>query len=401
MTAATTVFTVGYPLQDSNEINVLPAGTVIGPDESEQYVRQPDGEWLRTWGDGTTTEYSGGFATGGYNKILRLASGLFIPPTPPPEPFDLYRWRFVDYVWHNVENNAVPGEHVLRALKRLGCDNMDPQPGMKVTSRQVIRDLPNGVLVAVGDPDDYPSYGLFAKKGYDPAHLLGPVTYWPNVGTVVQVGDRTDPPPLDPMDPSRIVEFNARAYDERVRVKRDTGWCPVFDQVMTKFGITAAVAKNIMLPFGVGMTVNRLQASALPLGTILGWGDSWDAFQWFARVAEGWPGRTAVAQTVRILGRRDDGTGLANSAATMRVLAVPDAEGFFRLDPPFGWTKEFWNMLPPGTTLDQDGARYVMCLGHRASDNTTPTRALYRRGSFDYHDFMHGSLTIVSFRTGA
>ena len=393
MTTAT-AFAVGQGLENEQEFIDLPVGTVIGPDSGEMYRKEPGGEWYHFDGEEINFHYEGGFALNGFNKILQLGDAVTLAP---PEPFALYRWRFLDYVWHNVEANGVSGTHVVPSLKRLGCEDLTPVVGTPVTSARTISLLPSGTLIAAGDPDDFFGYGLFGKIDSNLRPLLGGRNSWPGSGRVVQVGEVTDPPAYDPVvDPTQIAGFKARAWVERVKVKQVSGWCPTFDRIMSRFGITEAVAAPPMVvPFGPGMSVTRAEAATMPVGTLFGWGSDADNFVWFQRVN----GLTTIAQTRLVLGRR--GIRLGQSMARMHVLAVRNTAGFFSSTPPFGRDRWFWDLLPPGTTLELHENRYVMGLNRRVSrEDELPVRvAQYRRGIHSFEEFT-GPWTIVSFPTG-
>jgi hypothetical protein len=193
------------------QLRTIPAGTVIGdPEGTECYRRGPRGGWHRyDRASGAESAFRGDPPTG--LVVLQGAPGTLL------EPLDQFKLRFRDHAWAKSEQFTTNLGITERALRSLGCNELPWLTGAPVISNWSKENLPTGVTVSVGNPKQYDTYGVWAKKNGGLQHLLGGNTFLQS-GVVLTVdGEVRLPVPVKPDSPGGMVSVRPPVgWDQRI-----------------------------------------------------------------------------------------------------------------------------------------------------------------------------------------
>lgn len=385
---------VGDTLDTVEDFERLPIGTIIGPNEGEQWERVTTG--FRNASDGDTVPVTG-LSTGGYNRILSLPA---MSGVPVQETLQQFKWRFRDGALASAHRNGITIAPVLEVMERLDCRVSDfgLVQGMKIRNLTDLNELQEGVSGYVGDPDTGSEFGLWRTKGSGRWDRI--------IGDSNVPGERPltihDGPGVEPSgwtsangtaaDKEAIDSFKALAWMIGVDYKYRYNWCAEFERTMEAVGIDASAAARVSFEgMVVGQTVDAEQARRLPEWSILRWQERGDWMYYYRDNSSDTPARTTA-----LFGP----TG-GHWASRMEIIHIHRPEYGSALKIAHTNMEQVWDHLPIGTVLHAGGHAYVMHDGHRVRQvdaRAIPASAadMLYAGQYGFSDFSRGTLFHVS-----
>ena len=389
MTTATVE--IGFALQKRTDFDALPAGTIIGPvnteDVDEQWTKIETGRWIDFEG---TTYTSRDFALHGHNEVKSL-------PVNGPVFESLIQWqfRYRDNAYQSAESAGVSRSVVDDVCAQLGVsDDMFPLgKGVSLLSNHDLERLPIGAQVARGRPQNPSRFGLFVKRADNWKLVLGEQTGFSGHRVTVVSGD---PPewvttPGTERDVDLINEFKARAWRVGWKVKKAQRWCDTYESYMHRVGLDASALQHVSYAgITVGEKVEPTLAASLPVGSVFKWVSRNDpnTWTWYIRADD----TRNVSRTKALFGHRTDGGSLRNSASTMEVVHIEDGHG---MDIRVAFDDVIIPHLPVGTKVQYSAVDYIVCQDHRVTGWTTDGRPP-ERGQWDWSQ-LGGALSIAGF----
>lgn len=228
-----------------------------------------------------------------------------------------YKWRFREHALASAVQHGVSYTESERALRDMGAgpDAFPFGAGMMIKNPQTAsRDVPNGTIMYAGRPDVTRGYVVWERRAGRWVRLLGEPVRSPGEArstyTIASINGDTTPPEWlrsegTEEDEKAITEFKAVAWRRGWQLKREQSWCGTYESVMSAFGLSRDVLRSVN---GIpnGGRVSAEAASALPVGTLLGW------------VSENNPeDRVLMIRT----------NAVSNVARTMKIGGTPESSG--------------------------------------------------------------------------
>ena len=385
----TTIPPEGAELTQVDQFIALPIGSVIQYDGTDTYHKISEDGWTLEDSGREYPDYTSSyFALDGRMKVARVGPP---PGTPEPLPETLkrFQWRYRTATLHGASTNSIDTDTVHEALQELGVHDEDFPigPGVQIRYEGDKNGAPEGTIIMCGEPNNWGRFGLWRRNHGNWERLIGGRDWGRNRPmTVVQVGNDDTPVPWMTEMPAegedmRILEFKAKAYKVGKRYKDEHGWCGTYDAVVEAAGVSdRAVIAWEHRPVGwegrmPGEKVSRLEAAALPTGTLLRHIDG-DTITYWMRTATA----TNRARTRRVFGV-NDGDVITHSASVMEIAQFP-REGdwpYFLAD--LTITQPIWNALPPGTVFEHQNSNYMIHRNERASVCHRSDDPVHERGN--------------------
>lgn len=279
-----------------------------------------------------------------------------------------WQYRWWDVSMRGANNSGVATSLVRDTLRALGVPEFPLGTGLVVRD-PVTRDaLPDGSVITVGDPAQPLTFGVFVRQNRRWTFVLGEYRYLnndspPTIDTISGETVRQDWIEAEPTeeDARAIRAFKAKAWPVVAAIKREHGWCSVFDSIMSEAELDSSALE--MAEFNgvaVGDDVRMSQAASLPEGTVLRWQRDGVGEVWMRRVDTAANG----ARTRHLFGWFEDGSAAdgINQAALMRVLGFPSNAGL-SISVTNADMARYWEHLPVGTVfaLGSNPQRYAIC----------------------------------------
>lgn len=375
------------------QVDALPIGAVITPTSQIDNENRPqynyyevrDGDEVRSR-DGSQYR-NADFAGGGYS-VLSLPDG-YTPPETSPETvmtFEMFRQEFVTCIIGGARSHGISIDPVFSALRSAGLplypDPLLPGMMLNTADTEMGRNgrIPVGTIIRSGSSRNLDVVGM-GQHGWTSIYgrgALGDRTY-----EVIHVPGREQWSGLTPQpdDEQKIAEFKSEMWVLGLAAKQANSWCPSFEAVMSRMGISAD--SRIMDVGEIGSVVTPAQARALPMGSL---------FTYTTRPDDS--GRTTEVLVIRN-GARSNAAGTQRIGHTnrdfesqlghlknagMRVIHNPDrvSTPFVPLNqatmggPGHLHTARILDALPPGSRVSlrtyNAGDWYVKCRDGRWSD---------------------------------
>lgn len=339
------------------EFDQMPPGTVIMSTDNS-HIQFTLGEDGVTWNPtGRNARHDRSFTS----RYLGLQGQYKVASYPEgfEMPMNVKRYAAMirqGMVW-NTEYNGVSMATVQSQLAAIqaGPDDFPFVTGMRLCGNYDRDRLPHGSVVAVGDPSNFETFGLFQYNEQTGRwnHILGRNSQIQPAVWVVQVGGQEVEPdwitaPAEPDLAGQIALFKAKTWTAGIRAKSEQQWCSTLESILRRYDITATCARNVPVDgFMVGQTVDALGASLTPEGTLLTHSTEAGGWAWFKRDTE--RGRN-TARTIRIA----SGGGLivGNYARRNLVIQYLPIDG---VGTGFTFTNEQFAELPPGAMFTYAG----------------------------------------------
>lgn len=348
---------VGDVVTTLEQLTALPVGSVVARSSNPQYRFQRgdafgrrEDEWFAVHGG---DYYRPDYVVANHKDLVVDS----LPERIGTESLGQFAWRFRDLALTGAERAGQGARVALEVLERMDLP-FRPTPGLRITSSHDRELLPEGTKVFTGVPEEWDTFGIFAKTAGRWVKEFGGATAKPPeealAVVVEEVEGKVDPDewltrPGTDADRHKIAAFRAKAWTEGVRAKQQRGWCEEFERVMLRGGVTANSPQEVDFNgFRLGQVVTPEQAAGLPVGTALTVLTD-TAFAIFERVEN---------SSNRAGTRRVDGFNFAHHYAPQMVISgiggIGGAQGLRRIDDRFALSSpEFMDLLPLGTLIGQ------------------------------------------------
>lgn len=253
---------VGSPIQDHQQLRDLPIGVVVKSkrrgttyikQENNVFSRQPDG-------------YRFPVEFFGEPKNFVVES---IPSVEPTQDFDLsdeanpaptvtlarYQQRMRTVLMSAAISRLNDTASASRVLREAGCPEFCLSPGMVAAfhDTDLLRQLPVGTVLVLGDPADPNHHAVFGKATSDARlrRLLGTGQVprgshgcyeVESIPGVEPAGWFTAPPSDSEGEQIRAFQYNVWVAGQAEKTRH--GWCGEYEQIMARWaGLTAAVSR--------------------------------------------------------------------------------------------------------------------------------------------------------------
>ena len=326
------------------------------PVGSELVSRRNHAHWWRKTGPGRYELGNGGLYNmtdlGGYDLEIRsLPDGKVEVPQPTAEQV---KWQFRVGALTAAHAHGYSGHHQVTETVRKIIGDLDLPVGHGMPVDELTRaKLPDGSVVYSGAPDDPDRLTVQVKQNGQWVHVLGERPHLNPLATVDSVnGNREKPEWLaragTEQDLKEIQEFQARAWRIGWQLKRSMHWCSTYESIMGTLGVTERALMRVPVAgMTVGMRVDAMEASALPVGSLLSWRHRDNPDSWAVYVRDNAVGNRARTRLVV----SSEGVAPANYQRRMRIETLIGEDGRPVGE---GWqlpTNDLWSQLPAGTVF--------------------------------------------------